>query len=92
MHGLFGDLSVDSKRALMNKLQSSGMSDIAGTASKATAEFAESAESFEMKDRLNAVTNIIIAAAICVHRALGPGLLESAYSACLGCELWKRGL
>ena len=27
-----------------------------------------------------------------VHRALGPGLLESAYEHCLGHELTKRGL
>jgi GxxExxY protein len=27
-----------------------------------------------------------------VHRALGPGLLESAYEACLCCELTARGL
>ena len=31
-------------------------------------------------------------AAIKVHRALGPGLLESAYQACLAHELRKRGL
>ena len=31
----------------------------------------------------NAVTHEIIAAAIEVHRVLGPGLLESAYVPCL---------
>ena len=31
-------------------------------------------------------------AAIKVHRALGPGLLESAYQKCLAYELHKRGL
>jgi GxxExxY protein len=31
-------------------------------------------------------------AAIAVHSALGPGLLESAYEACLVYELRKRGL
>ena len=45
-----------------------------------------------MKDRLNATTDTIIAAAIAVHRALGPGLLESAYEACLAYELHKRGV
>src|SRR6476660_4666758 len=45
-----------------------------------------------MKDRLNAITEQIIGAAIQVHRALGPGLLESAYEACLAYELVKRGL
>lgn len=29
--------------------------------------------------------------AVAVHRALGPGLLESAYEACLAYELRKRG-
>jgi GxxExxY protein len=34
----------------------------------------------------------VIGAAIEVHRALGPGLLESTYQACLGHELTLRGL
>ena len=42
--------------------------------------------------RLNGVSGAIVDAAIEVHRALGPGLLESAYEACLGYELRKRGL
>jgi GxxExxY protein len=41
---------------------------------------------------INGVTEQIIAAAMKVHRALGPGLLESAYEACLAYELAKRGL
>jgi GxxExxY protein len=45
-----------------------------------------------MKDDLNRVTNEIIGAAIQVRRALGPGLLESAYEACLADELTRRGL
>ena len=36
-------------------------------------------------------TEVIIGAAIEVHRVLGPGLLESAYEACLAYELAKRG-
>jgi len=40
----------------------------------------------------NALTSKIIAAGIEVHRRLGPGLLESAYEACLVYELRKRGL
>ncbi len=40
----------------------------------------------------NELTSQIIAAAIEVHRRLGPGLLESAYEACLLYELRKRGL
>lgn len=35
---------------------------------------------------------MIIGGAIQVHRVLGPGLLESAYEACLAFELRKRGL
>lgn len=38
------------------------------------------------------VTAKIIGAAIEVHRALGPGLLESAYEACLCRELGLRGV
>jgi GxxExxY protein len=45
-----------------------------------------------MKSDLNALTHKIIGAAIEVHRALGPGLLESAYEACLAFELAERGL
>jgi GxxExxY protein len=37
-------------------------------------------------------TSQIIGAAIKVHRKLGPGLLESAYEACLAYELEKLGL
>ena len=42
--------------------------------------------------RLNALTEQIIGAAIDVSKALGPGLLESAYESCLAYELVKRGL
>jgi GxxExxY protein len=45
-----------------------------------------------VKDRLNALTEQIIGGAIAVHRALGPGLLESAYESCLTFELMDRGL
>jgi GxxExxY protein len=39
---------------------------------------------------LGSVTSEVIGAAIAVHRALGPGLLESAYEACLAYELSQR--
>ena len=42
--------------------------------------------------RLNDLSEQIIGAAIDVHLVLGPGLLESAYEACLYYELTKRGL
>ena len=41
---------------------------------------------------LNELTDRIIGAAIHVHRTLGPGLLESAYEACLHRELVARGM
>jgi GxxExxY protein len=37
------------------------------------------------------ITQAIIAAAICVHKNLGPGLLESVYETCLAYELSDRG-
>ena len=40
---------------------------------------------------LNRVSEAIIGAAIAVHRELGPGLLESAYEACLAFEMIDRG-
>lgn len=52
-----------------------------------TAEIAEGAET-----RLNELTEQIIGGAIEVHRALGPGLLESTYEACLIHELVERKL
>jgi GxxExxY protein len=44
------------------------------------------------EQRLNRITGVIVDAAIQVHSALGPGLLESAYEACLAHELVERGL
>lgn len=41
---------------------------------------------------INAITDQIIGAAIEVHKAIGPGLLESAYEACLCHEFGLRGL
>lgn len=38
------------------------------------------------------ITQAIIGAAIEVHRELGPGLLESAYEACLTYELMQKNL
>jgi GxxExxY protein len=40
----------------------------------------------------NEVSRYIVTAALKVHSALGPGLLESAYEACLAHELRKVGL
>jgi len=63
--------------------QRNTQSQTSATFGKATAE---------AKAHLNQVTQAIIGAAIAVHRALGPGLLESAYEACLAFELKDRGL
>ena len=40
----------------------------------------------------NQITHEIMDSAYKVHTALGPGLLESAYRACLAYELRKKGL
>jgi GxxExxY protein len=40
----------------------------------------------------NVVTGEIVRGAMCVHSALGPGLLESVYRTALVYELRKRGL
>lgn len=48
--------------------------------------------SIESIEETSALTGTIIGAAIEVHRALGPGLLESAYEACLIYELRLRRL
>ena len=45
-----------------------------------------------MKNKIDKITETIIGGAIAVHRVLGPGLLESAYEACLAYELVDRGL
>ncbi|MFL5605819.1 MAG: GxxExxY protein, partial [Gemmatimonadaceae bacterium] len=43
-------------------------------------------------NEINVRSGQVVDAAIRVHSALGPGLLESAYEACLAYELRKRGL
>jgi GxxExxY protein len=42
--------------------------------------------------RVNHITGIVVSAAMKVHSVLGPGLLESAYLACLAHELRTRGM
>jgi GxxExxY protein len=41
---------------------------------------------------INEISGVVIGAAIKIHRRLGPGLLESAYEACLSHELKGHGL
>lgn len=42
--------------------------------------------------KINELTEKVIGAAMEVHRALGPGLLESAYESCLARELAMQGI
>ncbi|MCC7210800.1 MAG: GxxExxY protein [Candidatus Brocadia sp.] len=44
------------------------------------------------KERLNKITETIISVAIGLHKALGPGLLESAYEACMVYDLIQSDL
>ncbi len=43
-------------------------------------------------ERLDRIARQVVDSAHAVHRALGPGLLESVYEVCLLHELTKRGL
>jgi GxxExxY protein len=54
--------------------------------------FKTTTEPTEITERKDSLTGTIIGAAIEVHRGLGPGLLESAYEACLVYELRLRKL
>jgi GxxExxY protein len=47
---------------------------------------------FNQDDATVRITEAIIGAAMEVHRVLGPGLLESAYQACLEYELFQRDI
>ncbi|UJS17795.1 MAG: GxxExxY protein [Candidatus Jettenia sp.] len=44
------------------------------------------------EERLNKITETVIGVAINIHRTLGPGLLESAYEACMVYDLSQAGL
>src|SRR5688572_16240059 len=46
----------------------------------------------DSSDPTTQITERIIGAAIDVHRSLGPGLLESAYQACLEYDLARKGV
>ena len=43
-------------------------------------------------NRVNPLSERVIGAGIKVHRALGPGLLESVYQVCLALELQRAGM
>ena len=44
------------------------------------------------EDEINEISGKIIGCAITVHRRIGPGCLESAYTPCLALEFCKAGL
>lgn len=44
-----------------------------------------------LPERTEATARHVVGAAVAVHRALGPGLLESAYDVCLAHELARGG-
>jgi GxxExxY protein len=46
----------------------------------------------ESVEAVNRITQAVIGAAMRVHSALGPGLLETAYETCLAYELEDQGL
>lgn len=46
----------------------------------------------EQEERLNKITETIIGVAINIHKALGSGLLESAYEACMVYDLIQAGM
>lgn len=43
-------------------------------------------------EQANRAAAVVVAAALAVHKVLGPGLLESVYEVCLAHELAKRGI
>jgi GxxExxY protein len=46
----------------------------------------------EPGSRLDELARQVVDAAYCVHRALGPGLLESAYETCMEIEFRRRSI
>jgi len=44
------------------------------------------------KDDIEAIAKILVDSMLCVHRELGPGLLESTYQACVAYELGTRNI
>lgn len=44
------------------------------------------------RENLNRLSYIILGAAICVHKEMGPGLLEGVYKRCMVSEFRTRGI
>jgi len=60
-------------------------------AKKASSKAAKSNRSYSPQGDREQIAADIVDSAIKIHSALGPGLLESAYQACLAHELTNRG-
>lgn len=63
-----------------------------GTGEEWTRRGASMSATEQDQKNLNRLSGRVLGAAFAVHSALGPGLLESAYEACLAYELEYRGL
>lgn len=46
----------------------------------------------KVSSEVDGIAKEVVDSAFCVHKALGPGLLESVYEACMLHELQKRGM
>lgn len=69
------------------------MTHLGTTARRLTTEDRENTERTQAGVmEINDITGTVVDGSIKVHSAMGPGLLESAYHACLAYELRKRGL
>jgi GxxExxY protein len=82
-------VSWDSKKKILHRKDAK---DAKKKREKKEEDKEEKREERREKMEIEEVGEQIIDAAIKVHRALGPGLLESSYQACLTFELQKRGL
>jgi GxxExxY protein len=69
--------------------------ELPSTLERFNAKYAKSRKGRKMdaeRERIEATAKLIVESGICVHRELGPGLLESTYQQCLAHELKVRGL
>ena len=55
-------------------------------------EHEEHEDSKGLSDEIERIGRVVVDAGLKVHRALGPGLLESVYEHCMAYELAQRGL
>ena len=55
-------------------------------------QYEEHEASEGLSEHVEGLAHIVVDAGLSVHRALGPGLLESVYEHCMAYELQSRGL